>query len=1542
MTRNFCCLFVLSTLAFTSCPASAQVTTGTPPFGSYGGGPDVINLANLNSHVAMPVINKAGRGTNFTYTLTYDSTVWYPVGSSGNQTWQPISNWGWASQTQAAIGYVGYSTMTTTRCLLDPGPPRQYGTIYWYKFWYYIDEFGTYHGAPSYFQVYDSDCTNTSSGSATVIDGSGYTIYATGDPSGYAVSRYGKTINTSTSPGFTDRNGNKITVSGGVVTDTLGTTALTITGTAPNPVSFTYAAPSGASASYRMVYSTYTIQTNFGCSGITEYGANGTTTASLVSEIDLPDISVNPNDKYAFTYETTPLDTHNPPHVTGRIKSITLPTGGTISYTYTGGPLLGDGVTHTGITCADGSTAGLQRSTPDTGSAYWQYDRSAGSGAAYTTTITDPQGNQSVLQFQGIYQTQRDTYQGAVSPSNLLQTVQTCYNGNASNCTSTSVSVPITQTNVTTILPGGLQSEHDDFWNTYGAPTETDEYDFGGAPHGSLLKKTLATYASLGNITAFQQTVTAQDGNGAPVAKTTFNYDESTPTATSGTPQHVSVSTPRGNLTSAYTYTSATNYLTKSATYYDTGNPKTTTDVNGGVTTFNYSSGAASCYNSFPTSITEAIGTLSTSMTWNCAGGAQLTSVDENGKTTTTTYSDSYFWRPASISDPAGAVTNYCYGLSTSGSCTPNPSQVEAVLTFNSGNSSVDTLTTIDGMGRPHVQQTRQGPTASNFDSVETDYDSLGRLNRVTLPYSGTAGQTSLSAPSTTRTYDALGRTLGVSDAGNGSTAYSYGTANDVQITRSPAPSGENTKSRQLEYDALSRITSVCEITAGTTAWPGGSCAQTSPMTGYWTRYTYDPLGNLTGLTQNAQLSGSTQSRSFVYDWLSRMTSETVPEIGVTGNRTAYYFYDSDATCGTYKGDLVKRVDAAGNTICAAYDLLHRRTTVTYPSGVYSSVTPQKHFVFDAATVNGQAMTNPVAHLAEAYTCFSPCSTKVTDIGFSYSVRGEIADLYESTPNSSGYYHVSALYWENGLPKQFGSLAGLPTISYGPDGEGRVNTVSASSGQNPVSSTLYNVASLPTTINLGSGSGDSDSYSWDANTNRMTQYKFTVNGSSFTANLGWNANGTVQTQNIVDGFNAADTQNCSYSYDDIVRITSANCGSAASQTFSFDPFGNINKAGSPYSFQPTYSVSTNHMSLIGTFTPIYDSNGDVTNDSFHTYTWDAEGRPITIDAGLSGAVSLTYDALGRMVEQNRSGNYTQIVYSPTGQKLALMNGQNLQKAMVSLPGKAFAVYNSSGLLYYAHPDMLGSIRLATTPARTMYFDTAYAPFGETYSSTGTLDPAYTGQMNDTAHRQDTAGGLYDFPAREYSTQGRWPSPDPLGVSATCLKDPQSENRYSYVRNNPISYIDPQGEFTVPSLSFLGGPCSDSFYAISHAECGEIPNRTDAGIGLEFPIRFGGGGGGGGGGFTGGGGAPPETPRPFPWALLPRGFFTSLESGGGSASTAELRKQCANDCLKDFAYCTGACLLLSLPFGEAPEPLCGLVCLDIEANCLHRCQVEFPN
>src|SRR5437879_1882577 len=90
--------------------ARAQVATGTPPFGSFSAGPDIVNNANLNVHIVVPVLNKPGRGLPLNYNLTYDGSIWYPVGSSGNQTWVSNTSWGWgATVTGSTVGYVTYT-----------------------------------------------------------------------------------------------------------------------------------------------------------------------------------------------------------------------------------------------------------------------------------------------------------------------------------------------------------------------------------------------------------------------------------------------------------------------------------------------------------------------------------------------------------------------------------------------------------------------------------------------------------------------------------------------------------------------------------------------------------------------------------------------------------------------------------------------------------------------------------------------------------------------------------------------------------------------------------------------------------------------------------------------------------------------------------------------------------------------------------------------------------------------------------------------------------------------------------------------------------------------------------------------------------------------------------------------------------------------------------------------------------------------------------------------------------------------------------------
>ena len=164
----------------------------------------------------------------------------------------------------------------------------------------------------------------------------------------------------------------------------------------------------------------------------------------------------------------------------------------------------------------------------------------------------------------------------------------------------------------------------------------------------------------------------------------------------------------------------------------------------------------------------------------------------------------------------------------------------------------------------------------------------------------------------------------------------------------------------------------------------------------------------------------------------------------------------------------------------------------------------------------------------------------------------------------------------------------------------------------------------------------------------MTEYNFKVGSVKDYGNITWNANGSMNKLAIHDGLNSSDTQTCTYTHDDLSRIASANCGTKWNQTFSYDSFGNITKnATVGVSFIPGYSTTTNQFTSLPGITPTYDTNGNLTYDGNHDYTWSAYGKMLSVDT-----TTLTYDAFGRMVEKNVSGTYTQIVYSPLGSKFA--------------------------------------------------------------------------------------------------------------------------------------------------------------------------------------------------------------------------------------------------------------------------------------------------
>src|ERR1700687_1554567 len=354
MIRNYRFSFVLFVvaLALTSgaldaTSAFAQVTTGTPPFGSFSGAPDIIDNANLNVHWTFPMVHKPGRGRDFKFSLGYDTSVWFPTGSGSNISWNHLPNWSWPTNINGFAGQVAYQVTHTQTVIATcgPGGSQELEDLYTYSNWIYTEPNSTphsYNGSAS-IAIYSgcSYTTNSTSLSETAHDGSGFQLFINPDANGpcspcHVTDKIGEVFNLtdgrSTQETITDPNGNTISVNNLQFTDTLGQSVLSIAGQSPYPVKFTYpyrkSDGTTGSAAYTVNFKTYMVRTGFSCGIISEYGPISN---ALVDNIQLPN-----GRQYSFQYELTPDQTHYPGDVTGRLLDVHLPTSGTISYTYNG------------------------------------------------------------------------------------------------------------------------------------------------------------------------------------------------------------------------------------------------------------------------------------------------------------------------------------------------------------------------------------------------------------------------------------------------------------------------------------------------------------------------------------------------------------------------------------------------------------------------------------------------------------------------------------------------------------------------------------------------------------------------------------------------------------------------------------------------------------------------------------------------------------------------------------------------------------------------------------------------------------------------------------------------------------------------------------------------------------------------------------------------------------------------------------------------------------------------------------------------------
>jgi len=143
------------------------------------------------------------------------------------------------------------------------------------------------------------------------------------------------------------------------------------------------------------------------------------------------------------------------------------------------------------------------------------------------------------------------------------------------------------------------------------------------------------------------------------------------------------------------------------------------------------------------------------------------------------------------------------------------------------------------------------------------------------------------------------------------------------------------------------------------------------------------------------------------------------------------------------------------------------------------------------------------------------------------------------------------------------------------------------------------------------------------------------------------------------------------------------------------------------------------------------------------------------------------------------------VYTPWKHFMMVENSSGqFNYTYVYLDSTLVARKDHLGNVLYYHSDHLGSTNLVTDSNGEVVEETFYTPFGQVEKS-----PEVEKKVGYTGHELDSTGQVY-MKARFYDPErGQFVQPDSMLPN---VYDPQQLNRYSYVRNNPFKYVDPDG------------------------------------------------------------------------------------------------------------------------------------------------------
>jgi RHS repeat-associated protein len=571
-----------------------------------------------------------------------------------------------------------------------------------------------------------------------------------------------------------------------------------------------------------------------------------------------------------------------------------------------------------------------------------------------------------------------------------------------------------------------------------------------------------------------------------------------------------------------------------------------------------------------------------------------------------------------------------------------------------------------------------------------------------------------------------------------------------------------------------------------------GRVSTNTDATGFTLIYEYNNLNHVTAIIYSdgksvtktyssccPLLVDSTKDRSgrttkYIYDDLKRLSETFNPEGGITK-----YGYDAN-------GNVIKLIDPNSNVTSFENDLNNRLIKKTYADGKFTS------FAYDAAGLlisltNARGTSPTYAYdqnhnimsttypdgtptVTYEYDNFNRVTKRQDAIGtylYSYDANSRMISIDGPWANDTLTYTYDVLGNRTGMMPEGGE-----NVSYTYDSLSRLTELKIGSGAYSYS---YSNAS-PIVQSLLRPNGSITSYQSDT-LNRLTALSNKKSTSEIINQYvyGYNQQDVRATETTTNGVPITSFQQelVTYDYNKVNQLLSST---NPSRIFAHDNDGNMIQGYTPegYVFTAAYDAENRLKSLEYT-----DNTGAVQRTE---YLYSGDSFLAVMKKYVNGVLvdDTRFVRDGFLAVQDRGSTNNVLREYEWGLNMGGGIGGLLN-------------FKQAGQNYSYLYDGKGNVTSLIDSSQSIAAAYTYDTFGGLMSKTSSLNQSV--QFSTKNYDEKTGLSYYGF--RFYSSSlGRWINRDPLGET-------EGNNLYSFVENNPVDFIDPNGEAVPLALIIIG-------------------------------------------------------------------------------------------------------------------------------------------